>query len=289
MDQLLGAVGAGNIAPGVVTEMTGGALAIIATVGSPRFDPLRRVPCHYHGRPDLYTLMAWNPTAGMALKWFRDEFFGAEAAAAVKAGRDPYDDMMARAARAPAGCNGLVMLPHLEGAACPEFNPAATGVFFGATLRHGRPHFIRALLEAVACMLRRDLALVEELGAPVQEIRSIGGGARSPLWLQIKADVLQRPITTLACEEVACLGAAMLAATAARHFAELEEAVAAMVRARHTFDPDPANAAVYEEGYRRYLESTSAWRPCSCELLPSTTLPARKQSLAGVVVRPYSS
>ena len=254
MDQLLGAVGAGNIAPGAITEMTGGALAVVATVGQPSFDPLRRVPVHCHGRPDLYALMAWNPTAGMALKWFRDEFFAAEAEAAIEAGRDPYDDLTALAASAPAGCQGLVMLPHLEGAACPEFNPAATGVFFGATLRHGRPHFIRSILEAVAYMLRQDVALVQALGVPVQEVRSIGGGARSPLWLQIKADVLQRPVTTLACEEVACLGAAMLAATAARHFAGLEEATAAMVRVRRTFEPTVANAPLYEANYRRYLE-----------------------------------
>jgi xylulokinase len=254
MDQLLGAVGAGNIAAGVITEMTGGALAVVATTDRPRFDPLRRVPCHYHGRPDLYALLAWNQTAGMALKWFRDEFCAAEIEAAARAGRDVYDDLMAMAATAPAGCQGLIMLPHLEGAACPEFNPEAKGVFFGATLRHGRPHFIRSILEAVAYMLRQDVALVEELGATVQEIRSIGGGARSPLWSQIKADVLQRPITTLACEEVACLGAAMLAATAVGHFADLAEAVAAMVRVRRTFEPDPANAAVCETGYVRYLE-----------------------------------
>ena len=254
LDQMLGAVGAGNIAPGAITEMTGGALAIVATVGQPSYDPLRRVPCHYHGRPDLYALMPWNQTAGMALKWFRDGFYAAEAEAATEAGRDPYDDLAALAATAPAGCQGLVMLPHLEGAACPEFNPAARGVFFGATLRHGRPHFIRAILEAVAFMLRQDVELVQALGVPIQEVRSTGGGARSPLWLQIKADVLQRPITTLACEEVACLGAAMVAATAAGHFTRLEEAVTAMVRVRRTFEPEADNATMYEAGYRRYLE-----------------------------------
>ena len=270
--------------------MTGGVLAIIATVGSPRFDPLRRVPCHYHGRPDLYVLMLWNQTAGMALKWFRDEFFGVEAAAAREADRDPYDDMMAVAARAPAGCNGLVMLPHLEGAACPEFNPAAKGVFCGVTLRHGRPHFIRSILEAVAYMLRQDVELVQELGVPVQEVRSIGGGARSPLWLQIKADVLRRPVATLACEEVACLGAAMLAATAAGHFTDLQEAATAMVRV----GAEPSSRRLTTpRSMRRATTATwsfmSVWRRCSSKLLSSTTTPARKQSLAGVIVRPYSS
>jgi xylulokinase len=254
MDQMMGAVGAGNIAAGVISEMTGGALAVVATVDRPTLDPLRRVPCHYHGRPGLYALLPWNQTAGMALKWFRDEFCQGEMAAAARAGRDAYDELMRLAAAVPAGSQGLLMLPHLEGAACPEFNPAAKGVFFGATLRHGRGHFIRAILEAVAYMLRQDVALVEELGAAVRVIRSIGGAARSPLWAQIKADVLQRPITTLACEEVACLGAAMLAATAAGRFTSLEEAVAAMVRLRRTFEPDAANAPVYDEGYGRYGE-----------------------------------
>jgi xylulokinase len=254
MDQLIGALGSGNIAPGVITENTGGALAVVATLDGPLFDPLRRVPCHYHARPDTYCLLPWSQTAGMALQWFRDAFYAAEAEAARCAGLDPYDLMTGEAAQLPPGSDGLLALPHLEGAACPEFNPAARGVFTGATLRHTRAHFVRALMESVAYMLKRDVDLVQELGVPVCELRSTGGGARSELWLRIKADVLQLPVATVACEETACLGAAILGAVATGAYSNLEQAVARMARLRGRIEPDPANAEVYRRGYRQYVE-----------------------------------
>jgi xylulokinase len=254
MDQAVGAVGAGNVVPGIVSETTGGALAIVVTLDRPLFDPARRVPCHYHARQSTYCLLPWVQTAGMALKWLRDQFFPLEAQAAREGGRDPYDVMTALAAQIPAGSEGLVVLPHREGATCPEFNPAAKAVFYGATLRHTRAHFVRGIMEAVAYTLKRNLDIVEQLGVGVKEIRSMGGGARSGLWLQIKADVLQKPVAAVAVEEAACLGAALLGATATGHFASLNEGVARMVRLREPVQPDPANADVYAQSYVRYLE-----------------------------------
>jgi len=254
MDQAVGAVGAGNVVPGIVSETTGGALAIVVTLDRPLFDPARRVPCHYHARAGRYCLLPWGQTAGMALKWLRDQFFPLEAEAARAEGRDPYDVMTAQAAQVPAGSDGLVVLPHLEGATCPEFNPAAKAVFYGATLRHTRAHFVRGIMEAVAYTLKRNLGIVEQLGVGVKQIRSMGGGARSDLWLQIKADVLQKPVAAVAVEEAACLGAALLGATATGHFASLDEGVARMVRLREPVQPDPANAEIYAQSYVRYLE-----------------------------------
>jgi sugar (pentulose or hexulose) kinase len=230
MDQVLGALGSGNIAPGLVTENTGGALAVVATLDGP-------------------------------LKWFRDAFFAAEAEEVRRAGLDPYDVMTRDAVGTPAGSDGLVALPHLEGAACPEFNPAARGVFFGATLRHTRAHFVRALLESVAYMLKRDVDLLQELGVPVRELRSAGGGARSDLWLHIKADVLQLPVATVACEETACLGAAILGAVATGTYTSLEQAVARMARLRGRIEPDPTNAKAYRQGYARYVELYERLKP----------------------------
>ena len=173
---------------------------------------------------------------------------------AREAGLDAYDLMMVAAAQVPAGSEGLIVLPHLEGAACPEFNPAARAVFYGATLRHTRAHFIRAIIESVAYMLKANLDIVEQLGVPVQKVRSLGGGARSALWLQIKASVLQKPLTPVAVEDAACLGAALMAATATGAFSSLEEGVANMVRLGETIEPDPGQASVYQEGYSQYLE-----------------------------------
>ena len=253
MDQAIAALGAG-LSAGVVVESTGGALGIVAALEQPLFDPQRRVPCYFHAAPDTYCLLPWGQTAGMALKWLLDQFFPLEMQAALAAGRDPYDDMTAAAALVSPGCDGLLALPHLEGAFCPEFNPNARAVFFGATLRHTRPHFTRALLEAVAFMLKRNLDLLEGLGIPVHAIRSLGGGARSPLWLQIKADVLQKPVQTMAVEEAACLGAAMLGAHAVGVYPDLDQAVASMLQTKAVIQPNPTHAAIYQQQYARYVE-----------------------------------
>jgi xylulokinase len=190
----------------------------------------------------------------MALRWFRDQFFERETKAAREGGCDAYDLMATAAGQVPAGSEGLTVLPHLEGAACPEFNPAARAVFYGATLRHTRAHFVRAIMESVAFMLKANLDIVEELGVPVAEIRSIGGGARSPLWLQIKSDVLQKPVIPVAVEDAACLGAALLAATGTGTFSSLEEGTGQMVRLGYAIEPDPFQAGVYQHGYSQYLE-----------------------------------
>lgn len=254
IDQAVGAVGAGNIAPGVVTETTGGALAVLVTLAEPGYDLQRRVPCHYHARRDTYCLLPWSQTAGMALRWFRDQFFGLETAEAGAGNRDPYDLMTSMASQVPAGAEGLVVLPHLEGAACPEFNPAARAVFFGATLGHTRAHFVRAIMESVAYMLKRNLDIVEEMGVSVDEVRSMGGGARSDLWLRIKADVLQKPITTVEVADASCLGAALMAAVAVGSFASLEEGVSSMVNLGETVEPGQKDRDAYVKGYAQYLE-----------------------------------
>ena len=254
MDQAVGAVGAGNVVPGMVTETTGGVLGIVFTLDQPRFDPQRRVPCHCHARPESYCLLPWGQTAGMALRWLRDRFFDLEAHVAHRAGLDPYDVMTRMAAQVSPGSEGLVVLPHLEGAACPEFNPAARAVFFGATLKHTKAHFVRAIMESVAYMLKKNLDIIEELGVTVSEIRSMGGGARSDLWLGMKADVLQKPVTPVAVEETACLGAALMAAVATGFYPGFDEAVAHMVRLGKTTEPRQEHHGVYRNGYAQYLE-----------------------------------
>lgn len=254
MDQAIGAVGAGNISPGVVTESTGGALGIVATLLKPIFDPQRRIPCYIHSIKDTYCLLPWGQTAGMALKWFRDQFFGLEAQVAREKGLDPYEAMTSLAQHVAPGSDGLVVLPHLEGAFCPEFEPKATAVFFGATLRHTRAHFIRAIMESVAFMLRKNLDLLEALGIPITEVRSMGGGARSNLWLQIKADVLQKPVATVEVEESACLGAAILGAVATGYYPSLPEAVSHMVHFTATIMPNQQNEAIYQQRYLEYVE-----------------------------------
>ena len=261
MDQGAGAVAVGNTSPGIVSESTGGALVVQASVDRPDGDPTRQTPVYVHSAPDRYLYAPVCPTGGMALTWFRDRFGDAEVREATAEGRDAYDLLTAAAAAIPPGAEGLTMLPHLAGAFSPEYEPRARCVFFGFGLTHTKAHFVRATLEAVAFMLRRNLELLDGIGVPAREIRSQGGGARSPLWCQIKADVCARPVLTMAGEDAAVRGAAMLAGVAAGVFATLAEATSAMVIAGRTFEPAPAAVAAYEPAYRRYVELFETLRP----------------------------
>jgi xylulokinase len=214
-------------------------------------DPGRHIPCHYHAIPNTYCLLPWGQTAGMALRWFRDVIY-APGQDFQNNGDMLYRQMTVQAATVPPGSTGLIFLPHLEGAACPEFNPAAKGVFFGLTLRHTQAHMIRAVMESVSYMLKNNLDLVSRMGVPINEIRSMGGGAKSDLWLQMKADVLQKPVQRVNTEEAACLGATILASVCTGDYGNIVEAVNNMVKPGQTFFPDPAKERVYQEGYEKY-------------------------------------
>ena len=251
LDQACGAIGVGNISPGVISENTGAALAICATVDSPIFDKKGRMPCHYHGMPDTYMAHTFT-TGGMVLRWFRDKFCTPEMDISSFIKVDSYNLLDQEAAQVPPGCNGLVMLPHLQGAMAPESNPKAKGVFYGFTLHHGKAHFVRSIMEAIAYAVQRNIDVLEDLGIKVDEIRSLGGGSRSLLWSQIKADVTQRSVFIMENEEAACLGAAMLAGVATGIYPNLEVATKKMVSIKKQIKPNKANRDIYKQGYKRY-------------------------------------
>jgi xylulokinase len=244
MDQIAGAVGAGNVVPGLIAEVTGTALVLLSTVEEPVYDPKKRLPLYRHALPGKYLLEPYCQTAGMAFRWYRDQFGSGKS----------YDDLVALAIEAPPGCDGLVMLPHLTGATSPRFNHSARGVFYGISLHHTQAHFVRAVLESVAFMLRENVELLHDMGVEAQSLISLGGGARSDQWLQIKADVMGIPVVPAACEETTALGVAILAAVALGIYPDIPVACRNMVRTRETIEPDPGVAAVYEAAYKRYLE-----------------------------------
>jgi xylulokinase len=261
MDQGAGAVGVGNVDVGAISESTGGALTVQASVDRHGLDATRQTPVYVHSAPDRYLYCPVCPTGGMALTWFRDQFGGEEVARASREGRSAYDLLTELAAQAPAGAEGLTMLPHLMGAFSPEYDPKASGVFYGFTLHHGKSHFVRAVLESVAFMLRKNLELLAGAGAAASEIRSHGGGARSALWNQIKADVCGLPVVTLEGEDAAVRGDAMLAGVATGIYPTLLDASAAMVVAGARYEPDPAVRGVYDAAYERYGRLFEALQP----------------------------
>lgn len=253
LDQACGAIGVGNIVPGVVSETTGAGFDIHATISEATFDKEMRMPCHYHGMPDTYMLHTFT-TGGIVLKWFREQFCTPEMYVADLLGVDSYSLLDKEAESVSPGCNGLVMLPHLQGAMAPEANPKAKGVFYGFTLHHSKPSFIRSIMEAIAFMLQRNLDVLKDLGVDVKEIRSLGGGARSHLWNQIKADVTQIPLCSMKNPEAGCIGAAILAGKATGTYRSIEEAVKIMVDIKERVYPIKENAEIYSKAYSRYVD-----------------------------------
>jgi xylulokinase len=252
LDQACGAIGVGNIKPGMFSENTGAALAICATLEKPTFDKERRMPIHYHGIPDTYMAHTFT-TGGMVLRWYRDAFCQEEMARAKREGVDPYSIIDRAAEEILPGSEGLVMLPHLQGAMAPEANPKAKGVFYGFTLKHGKAHFARAIMESIAYIVRRNIEVLEGLKIPVNEIRVLGGGARSDVWSQIKADVTGKEVLSTKNEEAACLGAAILAGKAVGIYKSLNDATSRMVSIKKRFEPNPDNKMVYDAAYRKYV------------------------------------
>jgi xylulokinase len=250
IDQVCAAVAAANIVPGVVSESTGSVLALLATTSEPILHENSRIPCHIHALPNTYCLLPWNPTGGMVLKWFKDLLAGT--GSDRDGGGVSYEQLSSEAELVPPGCDGLVMLPHLAGALFPEYNQTARGVFYGITLTHTRGHFARSIMEAIAFLIRRDLEGLSLMGAGAKEIRILGGGARSRVWSQIKANACQIPVIIPAQEESAALGAAILAAVGSGFYPDIPSAVQAMTAIRETIAPDPSQQAVYDSAYALY-------------------------------------
>lgn len=252
VDLAAGAVGAGNIRSGLVSESTGGSLAILATLSTHDLDRTNKLPVNVHVVPGAFFFVAVCSTGGMTLRWFRDQFAQEEIAKARGQDRDAYQLLDELAASVAAGCEGLTMLPHLMGASSPENNVNARGVFYGFTLRHTKAHFIRAILEANAFMLKRNLDLMASVGGAARQIFSTGGGAKSALWRQIKADVIGVPVVLLEQSETTILGDAILSAVASGAYRNLDEACAQMVRTQGQVEPNSANQVAYAEAYARY-------------------------------------
>mgnify|MGYP004534824693 CR=1 FL=1 len=238
LDQIAGTVGCGVTDETRVSEMTGTIMAICAMTDTvPPYDPDSIIPCHIHAIEGKYCRILWSTTAGMALKWFRNNL----------AEQYSFRELDALADRIPPGCDGLTVLPYFTGSTMPKYNPTATATFTGVTLAHTRGHFARAIMESVAYLLRGDLEYIGN-GA-VREIRATGGGAASPLWVQMKADVTGKTLQTVSESETACLGAAIFAAVSIGAFPTVAEAASRLVTPDRTYRPSGAD---YEKGYAAF-------------------------------------
>jgi len=241
-DQWAGALGAGNNRPGIVSEASGTCLAA-ATLTERLPDPIP--PGLLHGNFSIsryHCALAYSKTAGVVLEWFRREFAPGKS----------LRELDALAATIPIGCNGLTMIPHFEGAVSPWPNPNTRGAFAYLTLGHTLGDLYRSILEALTFCLREDIEFLEEYGMELSRIRSIGGGAKSDFWLQMKADVTGLPVDRPAFTEAAVMGAAMLAAAGAGAFSSTEESVSAFYHTARAFEPRADDRVRYEAPYQRY-------------------------------------
>lgn len=259
LDQAAGAIGVGSLEPGVFSESTGGCVGICVPVVEPVFDPGRRMPCQYYALPDQYMAHTFT-TGGLALRWLRDTFGEVELASARGTSTDAYDLLTAPAEGIAAGADGLIMLPHLQGAMAPDVNPEAKGVFFGFTTHHAKAHFTRAALESIAFVIRRNLEVIQDLGTTVDTIRVLSGGAKSAVWNQIKADVTGCVVERTAMTEASSLGAALLAATAVGLYPSVAAGVEACIQVTDRYEPNLANKAVYDDAYARYCSLQDSLR-----------------------------
>lgn len=243
-DQAASAIGNGIVAPGVVSCTLGTSGVVFAHLAQPAYDPAGRVHTFAHAVPGAWHAMGVTQGAGLSLQWFRNH---------LAPGVD-YETLANEAASAAPGSGGLFWLPYLMGERTPVLDAAARGGWIGLTASHTRADLIRSLLEGVSYSQKDSLDILASLGADAARVRLSGGGARSPFWRQLFADVFAKPVATLETQEGSAYGAALLALVGTGEFASGAEVCAAVVRERDTTDPDPPRAALYAAAHRRYQD-----------------------------------
>jgi len=250
-DQAAGALGVGVTGPGPVSVVLGTSGVVFGVLERFEADPQARVHVFCHAVPGTWHAMGVMLSAAGSLRWLRD----------VIAPGAPFGELVAAAADWPAGCEGLLFAPYLAGERTPHADPDARGAFVGLSVRHDRGALVRAVLEGVAYGLRDSLELLRALGVQPEVGRISGGGARSVLWREIVASVLDLPLETTAVEEGAAYGAALLAGCRTGTFANAQDAVARCVRVGARTEPKADWVSAYGDGYERFRRLYPALRP----------------------------
>jgi xylulokinase len=250
-DQPCGALGAGVTAPGRAMYGMGTVECICPAFAEPVFSQelFAGNLCTYDFTiPGMYTTVAFSLTGGNLLRWYHDVWAGDERRAAAERGGNPYDGIVASL---PDGPSGLTVLPHFTPTGTPHFDAEPTSAVLGMTLETTRGQFLKGLMEGVAFEMKLNVAMLAESGVEIEEFVATGGGARSAALIQIRANVLNRPITSVAVTEAGCLGVAMLACAAGAG-ASLPEVSASWVRPVHVIEPEPELAGRYAEQFALY-------------------------------------
>ena len=191
-------------------------------------------------------------SAGGSLQWFRNQLCAEEIAAAKKQKLDPYELITARAAAAPAGSEGLFFLPYLTGERTPYADPNARASWIGLSLRHGKDHMARSVMEGATYAMRDSLEIARQMNIPIKEVRLSGGGARSEFWRQMQADIYGEQVVTINAEEGPAYGVALLAAAGTGAFKDVVEACNATISVVTRTKPKAAARKIYDAAYPTY-------------------------------------
>ena len=244
-DQAAGAVGVGAVEPGIVGLTVGTSGVVFATTPTALIEAEGRLHAFCHAVPGLWHFMGVMLSAAGSLQWYRDTL----------ARNMPFDDLLTEAELVSAGSEGLQFLPYLSGERTPHPDPWARGAFIGLTLRHGRGHMTRAVLEGVAFGLKDSFTLIQNAGlGEIQQIRASGGGTRGALWRQILASVLDAELVTVNTTEGASYGAALLAGVGAGAWSDVASACTACIKITGRTQPDASQVDVYHQAYSLYQE-----------------------------------
>jgi xylulokinase len=253
-DQAAGAVGNGIVSRGTLSTSIGTSGIMFVHSDEVQIDPGGRLHTFCHAVHGKWHLMGVSLSGGGSLQWFRNMLCQAEVAAAKKKKSNVYDLITKEAQAVPPGSEGLFFLPYLSGERTPHADPDARACFIGLTLKHGRGHMVRAIMEGVAYAMRDSLAIIREMNVPVKQIRASGGGSKSQLWRQIQADVFGQKVVTINAEEGPAYGVALLAAVGGGAFKDIAEACSATIRVVKDTPAKKSAIDVYDRGFPIYQQ-----------------------------------
>ena len=252
-DNAAAAIGTGVVREGSAFTTIGSSAVIYAVSDKISIDMKGRVHTLCASVPGKWTVMSCTQGAGLSLKWLRDTVFEFEQAT--------YPYMTELASKVPIGAEKLLFLPYLMGERSPHPDPNCRGVFFGISAMHDRAHMVRAVLEGVSYSQLECVEVFREMGVPVGDMTLTGGGGRSPMWQQMLADLYECPVATLAADEGAALGAALLAGVGGGVFSSVEEAADTIVKKNPAIACNKDNYAKYKPYYELYKKIYLSLKP----------------------------
>jgi xylulokinase len=262
-DQACGALGVGVMEPGLAMVSSGTAEVVEVGLAQPSLsDPLYKgnLSCYAHVVPEMYLAMTLNHSGGLLLRWFRDEFGQLECQQAAAEGKDAYDLLFASGSGEP---SGMLVLPHFSGSGTPFFDTESKGAIVGLTFGKKKADIAKAILEGLTFELRQNLEILRDGGVQIQELRAIGGGAKSNAWLKLKATITGIPVLVPRIIEAAGWGAAILAGTGAGVYPSAAAQAKQALHIERKVDPDLELKARYDEIYNGYKALYPALREIS--------------------------